>query len=571
MHDLSLDMYQATRRANQAMTVLFVLETAFGAYLFAEKDVDPSLLGIVGRRKADGSWKADGTIKAGADSMPVLGHGGEVHKIGRLLKTLTPIETDLLGAYRQSETSSVTLTLRNAAGRISEIEATQPLNGASGKIMLLYPGLPLSDAVTMFRGRVTSSLVDLGSGKCSLTLNADPVEGADHTAEYSPRRAWDYTISRKPTDYIADVWGDLTDGSGGQWIIPCIDTASHVHAFAGHKVIDQTPTIYDKDNNVINPAYYTFDASNDYQGKGTIATVTFSADMTAYEPLSAKGKGRKDGSGVLIENPVDVVRDFLIDVVGWPAKAVDDTSLATARAIAEARGYKAAGVIKGPRTVGYTLSEIMRSFFGWWWLGGAGSLRLAFTTDFYPTAYIAADLREGPMLSGSVTTKTKNVVNRAGIKYRQRHTAEGEYQSGLGPGGSADVTSTRHFGARSHTFELAWVRSGSVAQSLQSLVVSQFCVPRRVISAETSDPLFVFAELGDLIALSSDVIMDDQARLLRNQIFQVQSVDIDPMKQTTRIVALDTQAFRTNKFRADGTYKADSSIKAGGDRDMTKH
>lgn len=174
MHDLSLDMWRAAKTAHQKATALFVFQNAHGVRIFGESDPDPELLGLAGPRLADGSWVADGSITAGRDSLQVIGHGGLVLKWGSLRETLVPTESDLLGSLKQSETGAVTLTLNNAAEpfdkQFSLIQATEPLLGAQGKIMLTFPGVPIRDAATRFSGRVTKYV--LTSTTCELTLEA---------------------------------------------------------------------------------------------------------------------------------------------------------------------------------------------------------------------------------------------------------------------------------------------------------------------------------------------------------------------------------------------------------------
>ena len=392
----------------------------------------------------------------------------------------------------------------------------------------------------------------------------------DLKAEFSARRAWDYSSPRQGGDVLPVVYGDLTDGTGGQWTLPCIDTGARVYAFAGHEVISHTPTIYDKDQNVISASNYTFFSSDDFQGKGAIATVTFSADVSAHEPLGAQGRGRKDESAQLIENPIGIIEDFLQGMAGWQASDIDSTRMAMARSTAEGRGYKAAGVIDRVRTVGDVLSEIMGSCLGSWWLGADGKLKLLLAGDTYCEADVAGRFYESRLSSVKVTAQRRNIVNQAELRHRRRATDD-KYQAGLSGSDVADATSQSIYGQRSHTLETPWIRDDDVAAAVGRLLISQHKEARRIVEFEDSSPANVFLEKGDLGLLSLQWLFDSSGRPLVNQIVRIIEVNPNLSRQSTGIKALDTGMYKTVAYLADGTYTAGGQIMAGGERDRTEY
>ena len=394
---------------------------------------------------------------------------------------------------------------------------------------------------------------------------------ADPSAKYRVRRAWEYTSPRLGTDVICDVWGDLTDGTGGQWTIPCIDTTAHVYAFAGHEVISHTPTVYTAAGAVIDPAGYTFSASDDYESNGAIATITFTGDQSASEPISVKGKGRKDDSDDLIDNPAGIIQDFLVGRVGWSTSDLDLVAFARARSAAAARGWKAAGIIDSEeRSIGATLTEVCKSFPGSWWIGRDGKLKLAFDSATYAETEIMGVIRIGPQRNAVSTIKLGNIANQVVAGYRHSRVAD-RVQAGDSGASTLDAVSQSRYGVRLRSMEMRWVRGADTASSIQALMVQLYADPRRVIEFDYTAPIALIAERGDLWLFSVDSVYDPQARPMRNQVVRVIEVNPDFKSRQTRITVLDTGMYKTVAYLADGTVIANGAHQAGGERDRTEY
>lgn len=195
-------------------------------------------------------------------------------------------------------------------------------------------------------------------------------------------RAWRYSGARNSNECLPLVYGDLSDGAEGIWRLPCIDTANFVYCYAGFPVLSvadgNAVSIY-ADGTLVDPAGYTFSESNDYQGQGVIATVTFPDDQ-ANKVISARGKGKAD-AGILIENVIEIINDILVNQNGFVAADLyEATRKATAAEAFLAQGYKAAGVIDADAVLWDLISAMMGSFLGSAYLNGEGRLVLEFDT-----------------------------------------------------------------------------------------------------------------------------------------------------------------------------------------------
>lgn len=174
MTELSLDLYKALMDGHRTAILLFALTNASGVRIYGEADPAEEYRLIVEPPRADGTYLADGSVTAGADSVDVVGHGGLLVNPGRLRETMTPISTAVLGAYEQTEAGSMTVQLNNAGppeGRpFTLMEAAENVLGAEGRVILTFPGVLARDALTTFSGTVVKSKIT--ATMCELTMEA---------------------------------------------------------------------------------------------------------------------------------------------------------------------------------------------------------------------------------------------------------------------------------------------------------------------------------------------------------------------------------------------------------------
>ena len=89
---------------------------------------------------------ADGSRRAGEGSLNLLDAGAKVLSYGRLRETLTPQSGQIMASLRQEEASSLSVTLSNEgpdeARPMSRIEALENILGATGELIIGFPGRP---------------------------------------------------------------------------------------------------------------------------------------------------------------------------------------------------------------------------------------------------------------------------------------------------------------------------------------------------------------------------------------------------------------------------------------------
>lgn len=394
-------------------------------------------------------------------------------------------------------------------------------------------------------------------------------------------RAGRYANPEREAAALPLVYGDLTDGSAGIWELPQIDTTpgAKVFCFAGHPVLSaaggNSVSLYD-DDGLIAPGEYTFDESNDFEAQGAISTASFTVDPNGA--VKARGKGKASGS-TLIENPISVAEDILVNVIGLGVSAdvFDATALEDARERAASAAYKAAGVIQEDFSPGEAIQQVLASFLGTWFLrkdrkvfifleselSSAGSLPFKDSMQGFIVARQRGEAAVGPR-------RREEIINRPAAFYRFNY-AEGEF-SGFDDGtAEQDLLSVGVHGALGRTdgpFEMKWVRDLTTLQAVQAVIVSLFKNSPRVFEVEQKGETLLGLERADHVSLSLDFAKDPLNRSdLRNQICRVLSKEYDHQAGSLRLRLLDTRFFLTDPCVADGSCAADGSRKAGNDRD----
>ena len=389
-------------------------------------------------------------------------------------------------------------------------------------------------------------------------------------------RAWNYADPRNGADRLPLVYGAMNGGSGGLWECPCLSVSGFVYGVAGHAVSGASEgneiTVYGRDGALIDPAEYVFDPGADYQGRGDIAILTFAADRSTNEPITVRCQGKASG-GALLENPVDVIRDFLTGPAGMASEVLNETSLARARSAAAGAGIVLSGLIGRDRTAGEILSEML---FPWadWWLDRDG--RLCLRVEAGPGSYSEADTagyiparhaREA-RLEGDVSA----LVNRAAVEFAYNF-ASGAYQAGDDGSSKADALSQSVYGEQAKTFQLKWVRDAGTAAAIQSSLTARFKRPPLVVSLDLPDFRLIGLERGDLAALSLSWFYDRTGQPLANELMKVLEIrpDLGRKRIGLRLQSLGDEFFLTTACPADGRETAGGTVRAGGDRDRQEY
>lgn len=387
---------------------------------------------------------------------------------------------------------------------------------------------------------------------------------------YTLKRAGRYTSPLNSNDRLPVVYGDLTDGSSGNWTLPCISTTSYVYCFAGHAVLSvalgNSINIY-ADDVLVAPAGYTFDESNDYESLGAISTVTFTSDQ-ANKVITARGQGKPSGSS-LMTNLIDILYDFLTVENSFTSADVESTSKNTASALFTKQGYTAAGVIDQDGILWDLIAEMAASFLGSAWLNYEGKLVIELDDGTY-TKEPAAIIPKHEISFSSAVQRLISVINRCPASYAYNY-AQGEFRS-HDSGTTTDSSSSQGiYGVRepSSPYKFYWCRAVASINKMQTIITGAYGSPQWEIEFNDLSLKRAFVDVGDVVAVTFDDLYDINGHNLINEHIRVLSIKHDAGTGKVGFRGVDTGYFMTTAYLADGTYDADGSIKAGGERDTT--
>ena len=389
------------------------------------------------------------------------------------------------------------------------------------------------------------------------------------------KRAGRYAAPLNSADRLPVVYGDLTDGTLGVWTLPEIDTANYVFAFAGHEVLSvangNSISIYENDL-LLDPAMYTFNEANNYEGLGVIATIDFTTPKTG-SVITARGMGKPTTSGgaTLMENIVDIIYDLMTVENDWTAANFEGTAKARAAQLFTAQSYKAAGVIAEDAVLWNIVTDMLSSFLGSAWLDGNGKLVLDIDTNTiaYEYGQNAIFSRADAELTDAIQ-RLANIINQCPCNYSYNYVA-GEFKKQTNDTAHADAISQGIYGVREPNtpYQFYWCRDLTSVQTVQDLIVAKFKDPLYEITIQDASPKHYDVDVGAIIIFSAESLYGKDGNPLRNHFWRVLSVQPDLQSMTAKVRTLQTEYYLTAGYLADGTYLADGSIFAGSNRDMT--
>ncbi len=164
------------------------------------------------------------------------------------------------------------------------------------------------------------------------------------------------------------------------------------------------------------------------------------------------------------------------------------------------------------------------------------------------------------------------ICTRAAVAYAYG-SATGQYEEfDDGEAEAARDMEARYRKPYLRQFNLPWVRSATVVETLQSLIGEHYGGAPALLQAELKGSNHIHLEQGDVVGISVDWLLDREMNPLRNQLFRLISLNCS-LEQGTQgwIEAVDLDIFLTLAYPADGGCEADGSQLAGGQRDTTQY
>lgn len=360
-----------------------------------------------------------------------------------------------------------------------------------------------------------------------------------------------YASPRDGNAILPIVYGVNLGSGTGRWVCPCINTATYQYLYSDSPVLSvangNTVRVY-KDG-VLQTSGYTFTASGtDANGK-TIAYITFAANPGDSAVISAQGSGKINGSGTLIQHPLDILAD-IITYAGGSTSAFDATAWAQEYQYASAEGLLGAGVLThGSRLVQELMLEVLSSFFCTSWVGPSGTLKLQFPRYSVTQDNVVIYLREAECFDHSAVRLRATLCNTA-IWNIGKNTMT---QQAITPNATfADANpalpaaSINRYGVFKKVFDAAWSLSAAVCAKTQRAIYYQYASPRWIVTLTTSDPRVIqVVERGDLVCFSWEKLRDENLLPLVNQIGQVLEIRRNVLQRTATLKIRDTGAYYT--------------------------
>lgn len=365
-----------------------------------------------------------------------------------------------------------------------------------------------------------------------------------------------FASSPRLNGFLPIVYGTLS-ASKGIWELPILHTHSYVYCYAAHEVLSvangNSVQIY-KDGVLVDPSNYTFDESNDLDGLGNIATVTFTTSQGS-SVITACGMGKPtEASGdVIMDNIIDIVYDLLTVEGDFASSVLEATSKAKASQVFDSQSYKAAGVVMEDREYFELVIEQMASFLGNAYQNGDGELVLDID-DGTSISSGAPIISKGEVTLIGAVQKLSNVNNQIPCDYAYNYF-EGVFDGSTDDTAHADLASQGVFEVQSPEshYEFYWCRDLTSVQTMQDILVDKLAWPLYEIEIEVNNLKYMDLDLGHVFCCTIDSLYDTLGSPLYNQYWKVVSVKYDFQKATMKIRALQTSSYLTKAGVRDTT------------------
>ena len=539
----SADAYRALITGKEPIPVLSIIHNG-GIYIYSGVDVPPAATRVISQPIADGSVLADGSIRAGVDSLAVLGSGRLVKSFGTQRESLSTTSGRLVSDSQKSSADSITVEVLADA-----IPPGYSMIGARAMLRLGWHDVEPRNWLTRFVGRI-SKISNRTRTSAKLTILAD---GGDLLTSLSDA----LPLATEGNAMRPLVLGDVRPGgTGGQFKLISLDDATGRYAVAGH-ALPASPelVVWDKDGNTLSG--YSIDADN--------GEITFGSDQSSKEPLTAVCIGLGGAS----LNPIDAARELLCTVAGWDAdEALDAPSWEHAKRVCAAQGYTAGGAVASSVRLGDVLTDLLGSFWVGWRINGDGKLRLLadLAPASLPDGRLALHLSEAIMAKATATESESDICNQAASRWAPNVTGTTEWQGQDDGADQRDVLSQSVHRAYKITFDHPFCRDALIIPLLQQQAVRRWGWPRPLFSVPLPDMRAALVEGGDHITFDAPWLTDRRGRPLINQIGRVEGIALDHENRKSSLTIQDTGLYRTVAYPADGSILADGSHMAGGER-----
>lgn len=337
------------------------------------------------------------------------------------------------------------------------------------------------------------------------------------------------------------VYGNL-EGGADRWEAVLIEKSSKTYAYAGHPVLSEA------NGNIVRAwiggvqtASFTFDESVDFQNRGlTIATLTFTSTPTGTVTVS--GSGKVDTSGNLIESPLDIVSDILVDYGGYDSSDIDFQKSAR---IVSFNGYKAAGVIDRDAPLIDVLNNILGSFLGTVKTLNDGSISAELMTGSLSTyGAIPTIIRACDIAECTAYQSTDDIINQLAVRYCYSWASQ-DYLSSISADDGTDTASIGIYGEMPYTADLAWVSDEDSAVTVRDIILGWQAKPKWQVDVTVVGWRYILLEPGDIVCMTVMELYDTNGNQMRNEYWRVLETQSDLGNGRVKLRLIQADGFLT--------------------------
>lgn len=246
MYDVNLSWHNNVQ-AGERPTPFVLIQTSMGYRAYGAKEVHDLL----------------------DTSNDYLSSESRIKSFGSFERIINSPDDDLLAAYSAKLQGQASITFLNEDHHFTDLLKTEPLLGKQLEIWLAFPDSTTGGTETAFedtsetewtdtiettwedtttastgstRLQIFSGLIKnyRQSGVDLFEIDAEEDYGDSLNRVHYLERSDQFDNPLNTGDRLPIVYGDLTDGSRGNWVLPCIDTENRVYCYAAHAVQSTT-------------------------------------------------------------------------------------------------------------------------------------------------------------------------------------------------------------------------------------------------------------------------------------------------------------------------------------------
>jgi hypothetical protein len=253
-----------------------------------------------------------------------------------------------------------------------------------------------------------------------------------------------FSSPKNEDDTLQVVYGDHTLKAENNGLVECVEISLGDIFLVSDSPVFAITDVYDGDGKIIEEAEYSVVLDGSFEGRDNIAYLDFvftdsgaPEDFDIPTPITVQCVGKVDDSGNVIENPVEVIKDFLIDKGGWIEDDFAATTTSEAINRANNLGQKIRWCFDEDQPASQWILDIMFQVFGNALVGPDGRVALGILSEVdhaveqNAVAHIVAkrDCTEGND-GPTFTVDEANIVTRIIVNYNYSW-AEGDTLSRL--------------------------------------------------------------------------------------------------------------------------------------------